>query len=65
MAFENAKLRISIHLDNGQVTDYYLTTKDRWIIGKDRNCNLVLDASGVSRKHCRLDSKTASGSSPT
>jgi len=55
MAFENAKLRISIHLDNGQVTDYYLTTKDRWIIGKDRNCNLVLDASGVSRKHCRLE----------
>lgn len=55
MASENSSLRISIHLENGKFNHLSITTADRWIIGKDRTCDVVLEASGVSRKHCRLE----------
>jgi hypothetical protein len=55
MDSDNSSLRISIHLEDGQVTHRFITKTDRWIIGKDRTCDVVLETSGVSRKHCRLE----------
>lgn len=55
MASENSSLRISIHLEDGKFNHLSITAAERWIIGKDRTCDVVLEASGVSRKHCRLE----------
>jgi hypothetical protein len=53
-------IRLSVQLEDGREIFHDLSEMMRCIVGKDPNCDIVVESAGVSRKHCRLE-RTSGG----
>lgn len=56
----NSSINISVQLDDGREILREVSISERCIIGKDPTCDIVIEGSGVSRKHCRLEFSSGS-----